>query len=183
MLKQYIVEVKKFIPQNICNKIISYYDRDLFDAKTTGSGADKTVRNCLTKSVIEPKTFGEKIMSQYIKTKVMEAGRIYQQQHSHFDFEIISQCDILKYKANEYKVGYDFHKDMGNNCSHRHLSISINLNNNFLGGEFVFDLPEGQIQFPQNVGDVVMFPSNFMFPHKVKQVLKGTRYALISWIV
>ena len=30
-------------------------------------------------------------------------------------------------------------------------------------------------------GDVLIFPSNFLFPHEVKPVKKGTRYSAISW--
>ena len=30
-------------------------------------------------------------------------------------------------------------------------------------------------------GDVLVFPSSFMFPHKVNLVKKGTRYSAISW--
>ena len=31
-------------------------------------------------------------------------------------------------------------------------------------------------------GDIIIFPSNFMYPHKVEPVTKGTRYSYISWI-
>ena len=31
-------------------------------------------------------------------------------------------------------------------------------------------------------GDIIVFPSNFMYPHKVEPVTKGTRYSYISWI-
>ena len=31
-------------------------------------------------------------------------------------------------------------------------------------------------------GDVIIFPSNFMYPHKVEPVTKGTRYYYISWV-
>ena len=30
-------------------------------------------------------------------------------------------------------------------------------------------------------GDIIVFPSNFMYPHKVEPVT-GTRYSYISWI-
>ena len=102
-----------------------------------------------------------------------------------FDIDIkeISQLDILKYETNKYKAGYDFHQDFGKGCTERHLSISICLNNDYEGGEFVFDLPSGHHVVPQNVGDAVVFPSNFMFPHQVNKITKGTRYALIGWVV
>jgi predicted 2-oxoglutarate/Fe(II)-dependent dioxygenase YbiX len=32
------------------------------------------------------------------------------------------------------------------------------------------------------VGDVVIFPSNFMYPHEVTTVTQGTRYSYVSWV-
>ena len=31
-------------------------------------------------------------------------------------------------------------------------------------------------------GDIIVFPSNFMFPHRVEPVTKGNRYSYISWV-
>jgi predicted 2-oxoglutarate/Fe(II)-dependent dioxygenase YbiX len=30
-------------------------------------------------------------------------------------------------------------------------------------------------------GDILLFPSNFMFPHEVKEITKGIRYSFVSW--
>ena len=58
------------------------------------------------------------------------------------------------------------------------LSILGLLNDNFKGGEFV--LIDEVIDFKG--GDIIIFPSNFMYPHKVEPVLEGTRYSYISWL-
>jgi predicted 2-oxoglutarate/Fe(II)-dependent dioxygenase YbiX len=31
-------------------------------------------------------------------------------------------------------------------------------------------------------GDLIIFPSIFLYPHKVLPVTKGTRYSYISWV-
>ena len=31
-------------------------------------------------------------------------------------------------------------------------------------------------------GDLLIFPSNFMYPHRVEPVLSGIRYSYISWV-
>lgn len=31
-------------------------------------------------------------------------------------------------------------------------------------------------------GSIMIFPSNFMYPHRVDEVKKGTRYSFVSWI-
>lgn len=184
-MKEYILEVKKLIPKNLCDKIITYFDEDMFDATVTDpeSPLQKNIRNCLTKSILQPKTFGETICSNAAQEKIFQCAQHYESLHPMVSTERISQLDLLKYESNEYEAGYNFHKDFGNNCFERHLSISICLNNDFLGGEFVFKLPEGQYTVAQNVGDAIVFPSNFMFPHQVKKIIKGTRYALIGWVI
>ena len=58
------------------------------------------------------------------------------------------------------------------------LSIVGLLNDDFEGGEFVmFD----DMKFDLKKGDVLVFPSNFLYPHKVDKVTKGVRYAYVSW--
>ena len=58
------------------------------------------------------------------------------------------------------------------------LSVLGVLNDDYEGGEFV--LIDEKIDL--NKGDIIIFPSNFMYPHKVEPVTKGTRYSYISWI-
>ena len=30
-------------------------------------------------------------------------------------------------------------------------------------------------------GDILIFPSNFMYPHKVKDITEGVRHSFVSW--
>ena len=181
-MRDYILEIKKLIPEHNCKKIINYFDHSYHDAGIGDREVNKNIRNCLTKDILETKTFGEKICSNFVQEKIFNCVEHYQKK---FDIGIkkISQLDILKYESNSHKAGYTYHQDFGDTCSERHLSISICLNNDFLGGEFVFDLPEGEHIVPQNIGDAVIFPSNFMFPHKVNKITEGTRFAIIGWVI
>ena len=180
-MKEYILEIKKIAPKPLCEKIISYFDNNYGDAVTVG-GLNKNIRNCLTKTLLNPTKLGEKLCLHATQEKIFDCVKHYKNK---FDIEIeeISQLDLLKYETNDYNAGYKFHYDFGNKVNQRHLSVSICLNNEYEGGEFVFDLPEGQITIPQNMGDAVVFPSNFMFPHQVNKVTKGTRYAIIGWVI
>ena len=181
-MKEYILEIKKIIPELLCEKIIEYFDSNYNDASTLG-GLDKNVRNCLTRSLLEPQTFGEKICLSAVKEKVFECVSHYKQKHG-VSIKRISQLDLLKYEANDFEAGYKFHEDFGDKVLERHLSISICLNNKYQGGEFVLkESKEQNFVIPQNTGDAIIFPSNFMFPHQVNKVTKGTRYALIAWVI
>ena len=70
-MKEYILEIKKLLPPKICQKVISYFDNNYDDAKFGGEigATDKNVRNCLTRSILNTKTFGEKYSSSRQKIK------------------------------------------------------------------------------------------------------------------
>jgi hypothetical protein len=59
------------------------------------------------------------------------------------------------------------------------LLIQLNDRSEYTGGEFVLFDEEKEIDL--NAGDLIIFPSNFLFPHKVNPVVEGTRYSAISW--
>ena len=59
------------------------------------------------------------------------------------------------------------------------LSIIGMLNDDCEGGDLVF------FQNKKNVlsaGEVVIFPSNFLYPHKVTPIKKGCRVTFVSWV-
>ncbi len=58
------------------------------------------------------------------------------------------------------------------------LSIVGLLNDDYeKGGFFFFDDYEVKL----SAGDILVFPSVFMYPHRVEKVSKGTRYSFVSW--
>jgi predicted 2-oxoglutarate/Fe(II)-dependent dioxygenase YbiX len=59
------------------------------------------------------------------------------------------------------------------------LSIIGALNQDYTGGELImFD----DYEIKLNPGDIVIFPSTFLYPHRVKPVTAGCRYAFVSWV-
>ena len=59
------------------------------------------------------------------------------------------------------------------------LSVVGLLNDNYEGGDFVM-FEDYKVSLKK--GDVLVFPSNFLYPHKVTPVKKGTRYSFVSWV-
>jgi predicted 2-oxoglutarate/Fe(II)-dependent dioxygenase YbiX len=57
------------------------------------------------------------------------------------------------------------------------LSIVGHLNDNYEGGEFMM----GDKLIPLKAGDILIFPSCFLYPHTVKQVKKGIRHSFVCW--
>ena len=87
-----------------------------------------------------------------------------------------------------------YHPDrlMALHCDHIHdmfdgarkgiptLTILGLLNEDFEGGEFLMFDEEKEIKL--TAGDIMIFPSNFMYPHRVAPVTKGVRDAFVSWV-
>jgi predicted 2-oxoglutarate/Fe(II)-dependent dioxygenase YbiX len=59
------------------------------------------------------------------------------------------------------------------------LSIVGVLNDDYEGGEFVMWDNE---KIELSAGSVMIFPSNFMYPHAVMPVISGTRHSFVSWV-
>ena len=89
-------------------------------------------------------------------------------------------------RMNRYKEN----QIMSMHCDHIHtlfdgerkgiptLTVLAGLNDDYEGGEFImFD----DTEIKMNTGDVIIFPSNFLYPHKVNPVTKGVRYSCVSW--
>ena len=92
---------------------------------------------------------------------------------------------ISKVRFNRYTVGtkmrvhYDHIHDLfdGKLKGIPILSFVGLLNDNYEGGEFM--CREKEIKLRR--GDILLFPSNFMYPHEVKKITKGIRYSFVSW--
>lgn len=80
-----------------------------------------------------------------------------------------------------YLPGQHFqeHHDHGfsYNCT---VSLVTYLNDDFEGGELLFT--KQNITYKPQAGDTVIFPSNFMYPHKALPVKSGTKYSLVTML-
>jgi predicted 2-oxoglutarate/Fe(II)-dependent dioxygenase YbiX len=85
---------------------------------------------------------------------------------------------------------YDINTQMRIHCDHIHtlfdgqqkgiptMSALGILNDDYGGGEF---LMFGDEKIDLRKGDIMVFPSNFLYPHLVKPVTSGVRYSFVSW--
>ena len=92
----------------------------------------------------------------------------------------IDQIDLLKYRPGGK---YDVHLDDATD-SPRSLSVIMNLNDNYEGGDLIFtDQKYNEIKcFKLTKGSIVFFPSNFMYPHSIQPITKGIRYSIVAWL-
>ncbi len=93
-------------------------------------------------------------------------------------------CTVTDMQVLKYKVGgfYRQHIDSGH-FSPRTLSFIYLVNDNYEGGELIMELPKIKETIPIEVKKdrLIVWPSNFMYPHRVNPVKKGIKYSVVAW--
>jgi hypothetical protein len=97
------------------------------------------------------------------------------------DLPLSQICDIaiLKYQDKGF---YTWHVDHAASAP-RSLSCILLLNNDYEGGNLCFRNPDGSGEWEVEVkpNRMIIWPSNFLYPHTVKPVTKGKRYSVVAW--
>ena len=84
---------------------------------------------------------------------------------------------IIKYeKGQEFK----YHWDNDAEYDYRVKSVSIQLSDNYEGGELNIWGNAGDVLFDKTIGNFIIFDSNL--PHQVFPIKSGIRYALVFWL-
>ena len=84
--------------------------------------------------------------------------------------------EILKYNLSN---GLGWHTDDGAS-NHSRVSLLYYLNDNYEGGEIEFD--SFNIKYKPKAGDILIFPSSFIYRHRVLAITSGTRYAIADFM-
>lgn len=171
-IRDYIKVYKTDLPESFLENLIKRNPQ----FRVTVVGEDRRVdldkRHCSACHLIDAE-------NKLVWTEVDKYLRVYRDEVQDVDLQISQNED--GYHVVRYTTGcfYKQHTDMGNKYN-RVLSIVILLNDDFSGGELAFFNAKYVIPLKKN--DMVIFPSNFMYPHQVMPVTSGTRYTLVTWV-
>ena len=116
----------------------------------------------------------------YVKDEIERLYSFYKAKFPLIKNNKVEQIDLLKYTiGGKYNVHTDNHTNY-----FRTLSVIINLNDSYEGGDLVFcDQNKNEIKrFNLGKGSIVFFPGNFMYPHAITPITKGTRYSIVAWL-
>jgi Rps23 Pro-64 3,4-dihydroxylase Tpa1-like proline 4-hydroxylase len=184
-LKDYILVLDDILPTSLCDDIINEYKQDNDWAPATVGFENKhapSVRDVDSIGVSLP----EIILKNHITRKKLDNGillgaskaiSLYSKSFEYCKIVEDSGYDLLRYETGQfYKQHVDSFKDRP-----RAVSCSFALNDDYEGGEFGFFDRELVVKAPK--GGVVLFPSNFMYPHEILPVTSGTRYSIITWFI
>jgi predicted 2-oxoglutarate/Fe(II)-dependent dioxygenase YbiX len=149
-------------------------------AETVGAGAFQDARTNDLLPVTHLASITNNALVQNIHNQfnmiLLAAAVPYQQRYNIREPLYHEPYAILRYKqSQEYKVHYDSSTTMG-----RCLSALVYLNSDYEGGDLEF--PNFGLRIKPQAGMLILFPSNFAYAHASTPVLKGTKYALVTWI-
>jgi hypothetical protein len=127
--------------------------------------------------VMQKNFFVRKKIDDILFSSVKDIIKRYENIFPTFGASIDTGYEILKYNEGDF---YTIHTD-SYKSNPRSLSCSIQLNEDYDGGEFAFF--DRGVLVRAKTGSAIVFPSNFMFPHEIMPVIKGTRYSVITWLL
>jgi len=114
-------------------------------------------------------SFFKKNLDQYPKdTKTLD-----------YSYQDIFDIQVLKYEQSGFFVWHTDHFAL----VPRSMSCILLLNNDYEGGNLCFRNPDGSGEWEVEVkpNRMIIWPSNFLYPHTVKPITKGQRYSVVAW--
>jgi predicted 2-oxoglutarate/Fe(II)-dependent dioxygenase YbiX len=182
-LEDFVYVFDDIIPESLCNEIIQEYknSNDWLDALIK-DGPDRNVRNCdqiqiSDQFIITKNENVRRSLDERIHENLRLAAQKYTEKNPYFFADIDTGYQLLRYQEG------GFYKQHTDSFLHqqRSVSCSIQLNEDYDGGELA--LFDREMMIRTKTGSVIMFPSNFMYPHEIMPVINGTRYSIITWFV
>ena len=110
--------------------------------------------------------------------------KLYKEKHPYMKYFNPNTC--TDFRVNKYEEG-GFMSEHADSIHHSHgqkygfpqASVLFFLNDGYEGGEFIV----ADTMYKPKRNSAIIFPSNFMFPHSVNKIIKGTRYSIITWLM
>lgn len=106
----------------------------------------------------------------------LQAVKDYTKRHNVGELRYWEAINFIKYGPGQH---FQEHTDHGYsyNCV---VSLVGYVNDNYTGGEIFFRLQN--IHYKPRAGDLFIFPSNYMYPHRAMPVVDGTKYSLVTML-
>jgi len=190
-LDECIFVAEKIIPPDLCDLVVQDIETREWEPHVWYNNATGTSHSEETKELdtqdITPQL--QKVLSPFVK----ESGRQYQENYAFHSMcststtgklMIMNQFNPIRF--NRYAPG----QIMRQHHDHIHsifdgvlkgvpvLSFILNFNDDYEGADLYF---WKDIVVKLGKGDIVMFPSSFLFPHGVTEATKGKRYSGVCW--
>ena len=185
-LKDLIHVEKGIIPANLCDHIISdietreWRPHTWYNAQENSFGSEETMELDVQPATPE--------LQQLLTPIIIQAGAAYNQKYTWLKSERTLQImnKFTGVRFNRYQPG----QIMRQHIDHIHsifdgkekgipvLSFILNFNDDYEGADLFF---WDNTTFKLGKGDIIMWPSNFLYPHGVTEAISGKRYSGVTW--
>jgi predicted 2-oxoglutarate/Fe(II)-dependent dioxygenase YbiX len=185
-LERYIQIYDDVLKPEAISSLIKWCNQQNFEEATVGNNREnKKIRDAKVLSLFNwsDKSKTKIHWCNLLKSIIWDAMKFYSKTNYTATNDLVMQqindLSVLKYETGgHYKIHTDHYK-----TNPRMLSAILLLNNDYKGGELKFFSPLGEPMKEIEVapGRLIIWPSTFLYPHKIEPVLEGTRYSVISW--
>ena len=181
-LSDYVFVIEKFLPQELCRYTIDTLKSSELWSKHqwNNSSNGKRRSNDTDELDIHPSSLElDNLLYPYIEKLI----NYYFEEHKFENFIVnkVSQIRFNRYQSGQYMRPHcDLIRSIfdGNEKGVPVFSIIMNLNSDYEGGDFT--IWDDNI-VPLGEGCSLIFPSTFLYPHKVTPVTEGKRYSIVAW--
>ena len=185
LIQEAILKIENIITKDNCKKMISYMDEHCKTKAEVMGKLGRAETDTKTRDVLShwlnPNDYGAPAYYKIVEDAIKEAMIKYSKHIKFLGRLHLHEINLLKYEKGNF---YIKHVDQSSSLN-RTLSIIINLNEEYEGGDVLFFNPvTGMIYSKADLkaGDIILFPSNFLYPHQVTPITKGVRYSIVSWL-
>jgi len=184
-IKNFIKIYDEAIPLNTISNLILFAKESKFQESTIGGNIkDFNIRRtyCLELTNLS-NSLSNVHWSNFLFFHFNEKLKQYQKDLKIFNRDNlrIKTINLLKYENTGF---YTWHTDHFEE-NPRTMSCILLLNNDYEGGTLCFRNPDGSGEWEVEVkpNRMIIWPSNFLYPHTVKPVTKGKRYSIVAWAI
>ena len=185
-LKDTIHVERGIIPANLCDYIVKDIETREWKPHTWYNTTSNSYGSEATMELdVQPCT---EELQQLLTPIIIQAGGIYNQKYTWLKSERTKQImnKFTGVRFNRYQPG----QIMRQHIDHIHsifdgkekgipvLSFILNFNDDYEGADLFF---WDNTTFKLGKGDIIMWPSNFLYPHGVTEATKGKRYSGVTW--
>jgi len=181
----YVLTINNFLSLDICSNMIKSLNESPFHRHSYTNGITGNISDHGDEELFN--YYSENI-SKPIHDRILYA-------FSRYDMKVRTPYVKFKDRTKDFYSEIRFNKytvrsKMAEHVDHIHtlfdgerkgipiLTLLGFLNDDYDGGDFY--LCDQRVEV--STGQLLMFPSNFLYPHRVEPVTKGTRYSWVSWV-
>ena len=184
-IKNFIKIYDEVLPWNVLSNLIRYANYSEFHEAKIGGGekakVDFNIRRTYAKYLSNLDTSLTNV--HWFNLLYSNFDRLLKKYCEDFkmrtSYSDIIDIEILKYEDTGF---YTWHVDHFSK-NPRTMSCILLLNNDYEGGNLCFKNPDGSGEFQLDVvpNRMIIWPSNFLYPHMIKPITKGKRYSVVAW--